>query len=409
MGAPKYDVAISGMGPAALATAWELATHTDKKILIVSDRPNDFLRVQGIFIHPQIRDYLCNMYDPQKSSPINLEDEKVLNAIKHDLTVSIKDIERYIMRRLNEVIQNGSTIDFEFNSEFDEIDLNNGVGKIRNKRDKEGIKNKEVTFDDFVDADGSHHHALNLVQMKFSTPEITHAAIENQVLPYHIGAYISIKRKDGRELILPERDVLCFVHENLFVMMRLHKESNGFSQTKNQIKCSILSEIPKDIWDLPNQEQRKEQGFKALQEVIQTYLTKLGNGELEVALTKPSKKHGEAKDRLKLLVFSENEIRANKACIQMGEKYFFLIGDALNTTNYRFASGLNYALALAPELRDAIMTKNVDAYEKNNRLRMEKYDSYRNFTNLFASTKEAEARFTEELFDSVRIRLQPSS
>lgn len=406
MNARNYDVVVSGIGPAALSTAWELAKHTNKKILMVSNHEKSFLRMQSVFISLEMRRYLRDMSRSEEQSNVleSEKDQKFLKAINHDLTVGIKDVERYIMRRLEKLIQNGAKIDFEFNSELDEVNLNAGECLIRNKQQKADLE-KKVMFNYLIDADGSQHHALNLVQMKLSTPEISFSSKDNKMYPYHIGAYVSIKTKDGNKLILPDRYALYWVHENSFVALRLHKESNAFSRVKNKIKSSILCELPEGIWHIENAEQRKKEGLEFIQKVIKKYFDGLGNGPLEVSLVANSKKHGEAKDRLKLLIFETKDLRASKASINSGDRCFFLIGDALNTTDYRFSSGINHALALAPKLRDAIVTQNVAEYEKVNQLLMKQYDENIR-PDFFSEKKKESAKKIEEQIDELRKAFQ---
>src|SRR5438046_10751776 len=95
----KVDVLISGNGPAALAVAFK-AIKCCKSVLMVSDKKDEYLRVQRVYVDHYNRMRLLALSNAD--SILNEEDEKIIHSLIHNMTLQIKDIERYMKRRLNE-------------------------------------------------------------------------------------------------------------------------------------------------------------------------------------------------------------------------------------------------------------------------------------------------------------------
>lgn len=116
----KYDVVIVGAGLGGLTTAVE-ATKAGKSVLIIECRQEQYvaIRPQLIFLFNQTVSYLKSLRPDELIEPSDINLLKRLAGLEH---CSIKDIQRYLLRRID---WNYCTIRYE--SEVSSVNLDEGI------------------------------------------------------------------------------------------------------------------------------------------------------------------------------------------------------------------------------------------------------------------------------------------
>lgn len=358
----KYNTVISGAGTAALACAWELINR-GKRILIVNNRKMIFTRVQWVTLYPHSREYLLSMLQKngvlrELKSPTDDEDIKFVLEILQKSTIAIKDIERFIKRRLDELNAH-SNITFLGESQITSINLNTGVVKIRSSEEK-SIE-KQFLFDDVIGADGVMHHAANILNKDAKQQLISYSAIAQPTHRFHMSANVTIKRTDEEKLELPKTQAISSFRYGLWGMS-LDIYAKSFVGKK--IKSSFAGEIPvetyqsikqynKNLFDEKLKNQAEINAINFIQYCIQPYFDKAKlnrNTELKVELVKPSKKYEIEKNKLKLQAFKTDLYRANIGGVEVAGRRFILAGDAFSSPNYQFGNGVNHAFSHARKI-----------------------------------------------------------
>src|SRR5579872_6210952 len=179
----NVDVLISGIGPAALACAWE-ALQQSKTVLIISNRKNDFLRMQRALLPVKEIKYLYYMIPPSERSSMEKVDLQFFEEFLQHSSIAVKDIERFIMRRLSQY----SLIDigFRFESEISDIDLDNGQALISSQ--------EIVNFTYLIGADGVRHAAATTLNKK--EPFIQYNETERLGHRYHLSVHFNLEALD---------------------------------------------------------------------------------------------------------------------------------------------------------------------------------------------------------------------
>lgn len=369
-----YDVVISGMGPAGLTAAWS-ALRTGKKVLMISNRPNKFIRTQKIYLDMHSRQILLAMAE---NSIMTQEDLKFLNNICSHSVIGIKDIERYIFARLKQ----SKNIEFAHEHELSEVDLQTGKAKYvpcsKIQEDKSvakdlktdekssaiNIKPQEIEFTYLVSADGGNHHALNLannsvknINQKAAKPliePITHKPIDSmKKANWHFSVYITIECKSGANLnVEQENFIVSFERRTGCVYALAYDRPSHRKSRQKTIKCNVsgeipLSVIPENISHLNNNPELKEKVWQYIQNTLQKHFQPNNSEDIQINLVKKSRKHGPEKDKIKFLTFKITAEKANKAYIKNQDKICLLVGDSYQSPNYQVGHGANTALRLS--------------------------------------------------------------
>jgi 2-polyprenyl-6-methoxyphenol hydroxylase-like FAD-dependent oxidoreductase len=172
----KFDVVISGGGPVALAAALE-AIKAGKRVAIISDRDIDlsqthpdeqkmvFSRGQRIFLDEQSRYYLIKMFTSDYGN--NPDDVKFFEHLTQDITIRVRDIERFLFRRIDdERKKNTNTVEFLNRREVKSIDMagtEGGSVKVGGSKKNSDAKERELTFNYMIGADGAAHHSSDVL------------------------------------------------------------------------------------------------------------------------------------------------------------------------------------------------------------------------------------------------------
>lgn len=352
----KYDVVISGAGPAGLASAWEAAL-AGKSVLIISDRKMEYMRFQRVALFPETRKYLLDMLNingklRKLCSPTDDEEIKFVLELIERSTVAIKDIERFIKRRLDE-LQKHRRITYLEEFKISKINMSQGILNAESCEEKPS--EQKFLFDCIIAADGTKHPAANILNKEAAQPYITYHPITGPAHRFHMSANVTIERVDEEKLELPAKQVVSSTQSRAWIT---YLDSHAKSFTGKKIKTSFVGEVPRSVFDSVREyngkpldravkENAEAKSTAYIKQMIQPFLEEknLNKGaELKVALAKPSKKYGDKKDRLKLRAFETEFCRANVAAIEISERKFILAGDAFSTPNYQFGHGVNHAL-----------------------------------------------------------------
>lgn len=389
----KYDVVISGGGPAALAEAWE-ALQSGKSVLIVSDRKMEFTRVQRVSLYPENRRYFLDMLKDEKggvrelNSSSDKEDIKVVLELINSSTVAVKDIERFLKRRLDELKKYRLT--YVEISQVSAINTKQGILNIESLEEKP--KEQQFQFDYLVCADGNAHHAVNVLNQGLIKPLITYTPMAKPTHLFHASAYVTIERADEKKLELPNEQVVANSVGSTWI---LALDTHSKSYTTKKVKCFFGGEVPRSIFDSiksrnlnlhdHSAKDHEERAMKHIQRTVQPFLQNinLNKGvDLKVQLVKPSKKYGDKKDKLKLQAFKTEPYLASQAAIEIDGKIVMLSGDALGGANYQLGFGINNSFKHARRAGEVFRGKKTIAqYDKECRSISSSFDLATKLTN----------------------------
>jgi len=343
----NYDVIISGQGPAGMMAALKMMA-AGKKVLLISNRSDDFVRVQKIRLDYSVTQFLREMVEAH--SVLTPKDKKLFdtfNKIKQGeyIYISLKDIERYLSNRIEDN-KRGDNIKILHDTQLTSVNLETGVAIIEGQTDP-------VTFKDLICADGAVSHAVNVLNENYAEPVIRYRQPDIQKIERlpsrHIAAYFQVQSTTSEILKLPTEEMYSDKLDGLLGYCILDFDSFENSDPDNKsIKCFVTTEISDEEYQYLNEhpEQFKENMLRLANEFIQeTELGKINNKNLCVKATHPSVKHGPVKDKMKLTLFSSNTLMVEHPLyVSASGRCAIVIGDAGGGTDYRFGLGMYVAM-----------------------------------------------------------------
>lgn len=395
-----YDVLISGMGPAGLAAAIELI-NAGKSVVIVTNRSPQFLRIQGIILSEEKRKYLADMVVNEN---ITEEDKKFLISLNQDIAICIKEIEKFLYRRLVSFKIEGKAIDFIFQSELKKIDIKKGeatLGQIINSNLVTNNNLKTLSFKYLVCSDGKNRHALSLVENDIGKKtNFVPDSNASKHHTFHVNLYLFVKRKNNKPFIMPKLAFNSIVQNGYLSFTSVNNRyirKHG-NEDMMVIKYHYSAEVPSYIRNISETERNKYVLEKAKEAILTTLPAE--NGDIEVTVVPPSKKHGIAKDKLKSMFFETHLAESDLVVIEDSNQFnakVILAGDNCRSSNYQLGHGLLDAFSHAkviPELvKDEISSneyfKIVKALNLKNSMRGKLFDSNKDFASQALNEKAA--------------------
>lgn len=382
----SYDIVISGMGPAALASAWE-AARLGKRVLIISNRNDDFIRVQTLYLTPEIRKYLLNMIDAENSFSENRCPYQT--EIRELAGISIKDLERYLLQRIDSL---ETSVDIMLNSEIAMVDtLNQGISirPVNSENNDFFEMNTYVSFHILVCADGANHHSVDMANADLpNQKKIRYLNGPSPRATDHFSAYLIAYRQDDGplEMFEHDEDLLCESKgrkKSLKLSDPMHAKNlkcdknnlftvflNRFSLKKSggkRIKIGISGEVPKEIACIEDHSLKEKEMLSYLSGFIcEKFFKNIDPDNLKIDLTPPSKKYGFKKDRLKLSFFKTTGAKADKVFIEHNGVSIVLVGDCVAHPNYQTGYGINHAFSHASEFGKLLQSENTQEIHSNN-------------------------------------------
>ena len=360
----KYDVVISGMGPAGLATALELAEE-GKSVLIISNREDNFTRKRLIGLNEKSRWYLYSMA-PDKAER-TAEETKFLALIdRKGSNVAIKNVEKYLRSQLDRLKSSGKQIDYLFKSELTEVDLENGKAGVGPVEQNQPLTTKNIEFTYLIGADGVHRHAFKLLQKTQQVPdavEVIHPDSQ-RVAANHAIYNLIIERKDGEPISLPNNQSVFVDNKDairfgLFMKMSSYHKSNQIS-----VQAQATTAYPREIEQIEDEEERKQAIKAYIIKRAHHILADIGSPSIEYKLKSISadntKKPGKS-----FTLFKTKRREASQAAIELNNHYFIAVGDSVHDPDYRVGEGLPNAIKDACSVKKIVTNKmKVAAYNE---------------------------------------------
>ncbi len=340
------DVAVIGLGPGGLAAAPEAAA-TGKQVLAFTDR-TQYIRGQRLVLTPETDMYLRDLID--ENDPL---DHPFLDKLDSEYTMQTKDIERFLFRKCSH-FPNITIVTINKENPVTQI----GTGEMQTANFIQ-LQNKEKFYcRNILAADGAKHVAASILNASLNAGiEYTMAPLQER---YKYHGVVQLRLKPGEKAGQPET-------ENQTFKARLAHAKQGWKEpyfpnsyiftNKNENKFYFAGEIPKIIFDAPQETRGKLLKKWACDEIFRKY------GVSEDQLEYHTSKKSPEKDRLQALVFEMNIIASNKATYQLANGMFALIGDARRTPNYFVAHGLNDAIAGGIAFASALKTGDFKSFE----------------------------------------------
>ncbi len=345
----KYDVIISGSGPAGLMTAYEFMTRGYNVLII--DQHAESIRPQLVFLYSETKQYLETIIASDPTSGANEQDRIFLNKMKTDREhYNIKDIERVIKRRL----ENKKNCQFLNRAHISKIDMEKGIVEVESK----STEQQSFEFTYLIGADGAKHAAADLLKDQHydtgSHPVTAHERI------HHITTYFTITPASKKVFNLPRTFIgTKFIDEDRYVYFYLEKSSYTKSKGK-KIKASLTMTLPKEVYekwekDLKNPD-LSESTKLLIQAEIESIVNKHFVSESKIIFTR-SKKYTQAKDQLKMQLFKTKLFEADQAAILVNNRIFARVGDSLRNPDFYAGHGIKLATKASIKLVQEIDSK----------------------------------------------------
>jgi hypothetical protein len=388
----QFDVVISGGGPVALASALE-AIKLGKSVAMISDREIElksedqktvFSRGQRIFLDEQSRNQLLKLFPSHfKNNP---DDAKFFEHLTNDITIKVRDIERFLFRRIDEMRQNDpKIIQFINNSEVKTIDLEKGEVTIGgSKKVANSTEQRTLSFKYMIGADGVRHHAVNILNQGLLVKnQIQYKKIPAPKHPYHASVIVQIKLKDGSHIQLPPNQFIEVATKNKDGKKYVSGISlNRKGKDGRTVKCVFGGEVSKELFD-KIQYHNKNSDIQAkanIKKEVTDYIAKVVANELGVDAEELDIQFSQAKQSenstynqyqnskagLSLQAFETSLMKANKAVYEANGHQFILAGDTYRIPNYQFGHGLNHSFQHAKFIGSMLEGK-MNAKEYNQR------------------------------------------
>lgn len=357
----KYDVIISGSGPAGLATAYEF-TQLGYSVLII-DSHEEFIRPQLVFLASTSKDYLKKMV---AASPTHAQDALFINKMKvtskyyNSEHYNIKDIERFIKRRL----EDKKDCHFLTRATISKIDMKKGVVEVESK----SKPTQSFQFTHLIGADGAKHPTAD--KLKEKDYDTGYHPIPSHKRKYHLTAYFTIKSRSDK-LISHLTDIAVNAkaidrdnYAYFYTEKSSHEKSNG-----KKMKACLTMTLPEDVYkkwkkDLKNSK-LSEDTDKKMKLEVKRIIQKFYYPECDVEFTK-SRKYKKAKDKLKIQLFKAKLFEANKAAILVNDHIYARVGDALRSPDFYLGHGVRLgfeeAEALVKQLHGQSKADAIDVY-----------------------------------------------
>ncbi len=365
---PIKKTVVIGAGIGGLTTAIRVLSEKKKEIIhevtIIERLPENLsaIRPQLIMLHSQAREYLETL----QPSELTKEDKQFLATFDDKREhVAIKDIQRYLTRRLAEQ-KNGKCI-FLYDSAVSEINTEKSTLTIETGKDL----TKKITTIDFnclVLAEGTQRSTAK--KLAESGHPIEFKTLFTSHQKYMTSGYFSLKRKDEKPFEIQSATVLpvsAFYKETLpAVGCMYYNRSSHIKKNKTAVKFYIAVAIPLNFYE--EFKKNSSMGIKFLksraEDICNDFFKDI---EYEVTPVKPSKKLdgvGAVKDKLKYQVFPRDFIKAKSAGMMIAKSSILCVGDFFKNPNFYLANGGNDANSQGIKAGDFIL-ENITLEEFN--------------------------------------------
>lgn len=326
------DVVIVGAGPAGL-TAALVISQAGKSVIVLEKREEKyaFIRPQLVHLEESSRETLAEIKLTNPSS-LNKDEKRNEKNFKEQLEdkdehIAIKDIQRYLKRRIDET----KNIVCKFEMTLEEVDIKEGHLTVSFPD-----KKIDIEFNDLIAADGSSRQTVDI--LKKSGYPIEYEKKHESTFKNFLNGYLRVKKKNGEQFDISDRFLDQYTSKNGFDYVYYHHASLRKSDFR-VLKFCVTSCISDQ--DLKKFEEDKEAGWQHLFKVAEQAFSA---SEYEFIPVEKSQKTGALKDNLKYQIFQRLFYEAEVAGIEVNGHYFCLIGDAFVNPDFYQGIGTNSAI-----------------------------------------------------------------
>ncbi len=363
-------VLISGMGPAGLLAACE-AIMSNKQVIIVTNRPeNEQIRSRRVYVEDinfeYLRSLLAKMLRPHDS--LTNEDEAFINDIDYSVTINIKKLEKFLLRRVQQYRADGYSVRIIDNSEIKSLDFDNrsaAIGSVHSSEIEESVH-----FNILVCADGTKRHAVSLCNEQLNTEnKIRFRTGTHPSRLEHVSAYLEVRSHDDSPMV-PVRSASFkrIASTDTMTSVAFTNKHSLFST-----KCNVTAELPAELSATKDESE--------VLNYLNTIVDEVTDEKTHVRFARSKSCPG--KDKTKLSFFNIELRYAENAVIDFNDVKIILIGDTQATPNYQIGNGLNDAMLEAQQLGKCMRSE--CSYDKYRKLCKRFNESAAHFTAIFAS------------------------
>jgi 2-polyprenyl-6-methoxyphenol hydroxylase-like FAD-dependent oxidoreductase len=358
----SVDVVISGMSIAAMSCAYE-ALKAGKSVYMISNRGPEFSRGQRVVLDIYTREYLTAMHtDIFKSA----EDKKFIDKLNNDVSISIKNIERFLFRRLIDEFAHTDRLHVAWNSSLTKVDFHEGMATC-NPIDDCNQQATCIKFTYLIGADGVKRNAYRQVMQDLTDTQRAEISLQSEpVITHHLFAEATLTAKNGDVIPLNAEDlIVSFAHHSKAALYSKAAVNTGnYFYTPVKLVCSV----PEAIAAIDNDDDRQLAINHYALNMISTLIVKAGLNPDNINLTILSNtvnKRLQPADKSPTL-FQIQVQKCHKAFLSVNDHHFIIAGDAFRTSEYDYGHGANDALSHAKKLGSFFRRKcSLQAYDSH--------------------------------------------
>lgn len=394
MSHPKYDVVIAGTGPVGLFAACE-AAKTGKKILLIGKNPKTESQPATVSLEPERIQQLINLVTSKEK--LSHEDKNFLQGLILSSEVATSALKSFLLNR----IAQSPSIELRHETSLTKINLANGEATL-----KSGNKTSHISFEHLIAADGVKSRLLQLINENIQDPEMQQSTPDNIAYleqSFHAAATVNISRKDGKDIPLPENEVVMGRIDNELYFLKF----DPIEDDPETIKAGFIGEMPRELHiqcetillqnnlslifiqsayneivrniknpshisedteaevtelvkEKNNLLQERTRLIKQANDIVLSYIKRgiaknLGMPETELIVEFSDPKKNPTKDHLKILRFEGERKEANQAAMAVNGHGFFLVGDSYFAPRRATTHDVNAGLETAGWVSDLLL------------------------------------------------------
>ncbi|MDP3560851.1 MAG: hypothetical protein Q8R83_01565 [Legionellaceae bacterium] len=339
------DLLIVGLGPGGLFAALKAASQ-GMTVVALTDRSH-YIRGQRVLLSMETQLYLEELIEDDV-------DQLIIDKLEEENTIQVKDIENFLYRK----------IQAHPNITIVQINANNSITHIGVSTNKESnyiqLADNSIYFcRNLLAADGAKHTLATLINAELNA-SITYSQSTLQERHKYHGT-VQLQLKKGEQITELETGVNKFKTRAACIKLGWRESFTPqyyvFTNAA-QTKFYYVGEIPKCIYDAPNDSQANLLKKWASEAISAKFMVRDEQLEYRVSRKTP------AKDRLQSSVFEMNLMVCNKSTFPLANGMFAQIGDARRTPNYHVLHGMNDAIKGGFAFVEALSTKDFKKFEE---------------------------------------------
>src|SRR3990167_1741145 len=386
------NVVVIGLGPIGLAAAIE-ACQAGLNVTAITDRPlgkqkGGYTRKPILLLNETSFEYLESLVGKNAVHAYLAKNKleefqfKQMNFNKNTTEIvtyyfiSVHDLENLLYEKLKEYKKNNQIIIEEPPNQFTRIEKHAVIVQHPNR------KEERIPFQYLIGADGSKHPSAD----KVGGIQYESTYDKSQTCTTHTAVEFSIDT-DLKESLIPfvypspnqKRETLPFFQTNskrptmeeyLNVGWKLSSPPEArIFLAKHTLY--VGTELPPNIFNLPNGEEKQEKILAWTKLVLRTILPP---DKVETLTPKQYKNkkdvYQQEKQRKQITTFEVDLQQTNQAIVRLPQippssenAYFLPVGDALHTPHYHLGTGVNDGLLQTKLLHELFKNKNIATYQ----------------------------------------------